>query len=618
MANTVTNISKLDFSDIRQELKDYLKNQEEFTDYDFEGSGINALIDVLSYNTHMNAMIAHLAANEPFLETAQLRSNVVSHAFTLGYIPKSVEASNCLLNIAIQGNVASPTQMILPNGFKFNGKINTKEYIFMTTGSYVATRTADNKFIYNGVYVAQGAYRTDRYTVDGITDTQQFIINSENADISSLKVVVYTNAATTNGITYNRFNDIALIGPDVPAYFIKENRFGKYSVFFGDNNISIKPPSGAIVELVYLETDGKEANGIVKLSAATQISSIDPSVQSLSVTFNEASTYTIGGRAREGIESVRRNAPLYHATQDRAVTANDYRILILNRFPELVDCSVWGGEEADPPVYGKVFIAPAVPTGERLTTSTKTNILAFLKTKNIGAIIPEIQDSEYSFIKLFIGVNYNPNVTDLSVPNLESVVRAYVSLFNSETLNRFNSVFRQSVFLAEVNNLDEGIISSVTRTRIYKLLSPNPTKANDYLIKFPCKIYTEDEGSIKSSVFLVEGIPMRLRDEPTPGDEYRYRLYFVDAVTGNRITQYTDVGYMLPEKGEVYIQNVKFDLANPITIEVSPDSYDIAPIYNQLIFIKDEDVSVEMQFDTIAVNGSNGTSAYKTFTRNGD
>jgi hypothetical protein len=621
MANTVTNISKLDFTDIRQELKDYLKNQEEFTDYDFEGSGINALLDVMSYNTHMNAMIAHLSVNEPFLETAQLRSNVVSHAFTLGYVPKSYEASNCLLDIVIQGTETSPTQMILPDGFKFSGRINVKEYIFITTNSYTATRTADNKFIYNNVYVAQGEYKTDRYTVDGVTESQQFIVNSDQADISSIEVVVYDNAATTDGVSYNLFNNIGLVGPDAPAYFVKENRFGKYSIFFGDNNISIKPPSGAIVELTYLETEGKDANGIVVLNPATPITEIDPTVLSVTSRFNGANTYTTGGRFQETTESIRRNAPLYHATQDRAVTANDYRILILNKFTELVDCSVWGGEEADPPVYGKVFIAPAVPQGERLTTSAKSNILSFLKTKNIGAILPEIIESEYAFIKLFLGINYNPNATELSPASMEAAVRAYTTLYNEGSLNRFSSVFRQSNFLTDLNNLDEGIISSIVRTAVYKILSPNPTKPEDYLIKFPCEIYPEPAekgGSIKSSVFLVEGISMRLRDETIVGDSSRHRLYFVDAVTNNKIGKYADVGYLVPAKGEVYIQNVKFDLANPITLEVRPDAYDIAPIYNQLIYIKAEDVTIEMRLDTIATNGTNGVSSYRTFTRHGD
>jgi hypothetical protein len=621
MANTVSNISNLDFASIRQELKDFLQDQEEFIDYDFEGSGISSLVDLLAYNTHMNAMMAHLTVNEPFLETAQLRSNIVSHAYTLGYIPKSAESAKATLDVVVTGTAASPTQIVFPDGFKFSGKINSKEYTFITDNSYVAIKDANNQFTYNDVSVIEGKAKTDRYNVDGLIPNQQFILTSDNADITTLKVTVYENASATIGETYTLFTEIATVGPRQRAYFLKENQLGKYSVFFGDNNISLKPTNGSVIELTYIETVGKASNGVNDLNAATQITDIDPTVASVATSFSGDLLYTFGGRVKEGDESIRRNAPIYHATQDRAVTANDYRSLILNRFQELVDCSVWGGEEADPPIYGKVFIAPAVPAGEKIPSSLKSNILAYLKNKNIGAIVPEILDSEYAFIELFIGVNYNPNKTQLSVANLKEEVRSYVTRYNNEILNRFNTVFRASNFLSDLDSLDEGIISSVTRTKLYKILLPNPTKPEDYSIKFPCRIYAEigeEGGTIQSSIFQVEGVNMRVGDEFITDDPLRLRLFFYDAVTGNKINQYNNVGYIDLEKGEVVITNVKFDLANPITLKVQPDSYDIAPIYNQLIYIKTEDVNIEMRLDTISVNGSNGIAAFKTFGKHED
>ena len=188
-------------------------------------------------------------------------------------------------------------------------------------------------------------------------------------------------------------------------------------------------------------------------------------------------------------------------------------------------------------------------------------------------------------------------------------------------MNRFNTVFRASNFLSDLDSLDEGIISSVTRTKLYKILLPNPTKPEDYSIKFPCRIYAEigeEGGTIQSSIFQVEGVNMRVGDEFITDDPLRLRLFFYDAVTGNKINQYNNVGYIDLEKGEVVITNVKFDLANPITLKVQPDSYDIAPIYNQLIYIKTEDVNIEMRLDTISVNGSNGIAAFKTFGKHED
>ena len=613
----MSDLTKLDFEDIQKQLKEYLKNQSEFTDYDFEGSGISALVDLLAYNTHMNAMMGHIVINESFLETAQIRSNVVSHAQLLGYVPKSRKASHTLLDITLTANSSGPSQVTIPQNTRFTGKINNKDYTFVTSTSYSALNNGNNTYTFKNVKIIEGRERIERYNVDSIVNDQQFVLNSTNPDIDTLRVVVYDNPTSTVGTNYALFNNIRLTNPNSLAYFIKEDQFGKYSVSFGDGQIARKLDSGEVVELKYYETAGREANGIISFSLVSALTSIHPTLTNISVSFANGYSYSMGGRDAETTESIRKNAPIYHSTQDRAVTANDYRVLILNNFPELSDCSVWGGQDNQPPIYGKVFISPALPTSERISSTLKENIITFLRTKNIGAITPEVVDSEYSFIKLFIGVNYDTNKTDLSQGNIEALVRAYVDTYNADYLNRFNNVFRLSNFLASIDDLDAGIISSIVRTTLYKQFNPNPTRVEDYIIKFPCKIYIDrsSNSNIDTNSFKVENIDMLIGDEEDPNNTDRRILYFYNANTGIKVNAYNNIGYINISKGEIVIQSVKFDSTNPIRIEIKPDSYDIAPIFNQLLFIKSDDVSIEMKFDTVSSNGASGLSTYKTFTR---
>lgn len=618
MSNTVSNIANLDFDDIKQELKDYLKNQDQFVDFDFEGAGITALIDLLAYNTHLNAMMSHIVINESFLETSQVRSNVVSHAQLLGYVPASRISSSIEVDITLTGIPETPAQIILREGLRFIGRINNREFSFRSSTSYPTLNNGNNTYTFNNVKLIEGQIRTDRYVVDNDIEDQQFIIQSDNPDITNMEVTVFDNPTATVGATYTSFTQNQITGPDAKAYFIKENKFGEYSVSFGDGRISRELRAGERVEIKYFETVGADANGITTFSLASALSSIHPTLTNISISKSKGFDFSLGGRSAEGVESVRKNAPIYFATQDRAVTANDYRALILNQFTQLSDCSVWGGQDASPPVYGKVFIAPALPTSERLPTTLKENIINFLRTKNIGSITPEVVDSEYNFIDLFVGIKYDTNRTDLSRANIEAIVRTFIKEYNENNLNSFNSVFRSSNFLAQIDALDEGIISSVVKTNLYKNFTPNPLKAEDYTIKFPTEIIIDASSidNVRSTSFNIEGITARIGDEAVVGDPTTRRLFFFNPTSGAKIPGYGNVGSADVLNGIINIRGIKFDLTNQIRIEVTPNSFDIAPIFNQLLFIKEEDVTIEMSPDTVSSIGSAGLSRFQTFPRN--
>ena len=614
MAKTnITDVSKLDFENIRQELKTFLEGQDEFTDYDFDGSGLSVLIDLLSYNTQYNAMLAHLNMNESFLDTAQVRSNVVSHAQLLGYVPRSSLSSRVEVDLVVQGDENSPNNITIPRGHKFVGKINNKEYNFIVLSPKVATRLADNTFRFYNIPVYEGTLRTERFRVDGVQKFQKYEINSEIVDMETISVYVFENPNTEVFVNYPYYENANNVGPDSKVHFRSENRFGRYDIYFGDGFLGYKPTSGSIVEVQYVETAGKEGNNIRTLSSAQPIEGLN----AITVTFSEGYTSTYGGEPKESMDSIRYNAPINFSTQDRAVTANDYRVLLLQEFDDIQDVSVWGGEDNDPPIYGKVFIAPALKNQERATETFKESLSLFLKGKNVGAITPDIVDAEYTNIEVEVLFKYDLNLTNKTIGDLESLVLQKVIDYNTNNLNRFDGILRASNLSSQIDNIDSGIINNVLKLNMYKEFRPNPLIANDYTLKFSNKIYISyrDEPTVESSIFQLDGIDCRFADEPIVGSEPLRRLYVYSVATGDKIVKYSDVGVVDPLASTVTIKNLKFDLSNIVRITVKPESFDIAPKYNQLINIDSNAITITSEQDTVSTLGSTGLSAYETFSR---
>lgn len=615
MAKTnITDVSKLDFESIREELKTFLQGQDEFTDYDFDGSGLSVLIDLLSYNTHYNAMLAHLNMNESFLDTAQVRSNVVSHAQLLGYVPKSRQSARVEVDIVVQGTSESPSTITIPRGHRLVGKINNKEYNFLVLTPKIGTKLSDNSYRFNKVPVFEGSLKKERFRVDGIQKFPKYELVSETIDMDTISVNVYENPNSNVYIPYPYYINANNVSPDSTVHFRSENRFGRYDIYFGDGFLGYKPTAGSIVEVEYVENSGKEGNNIRVLSTAQPIQGINDVIVSLS----EGYTSTYGGEEKESIESVKFNAPVNFATQDRAVTANDYRVLLLQAFNDIQDVSVWGGEDNEPPIFGKVFIAPALKNQEKLTETFKDNIRLFLKGKNVGAITPDIIDAEYTNIEIEAQVKYDLNLTQRTLGDIESIVRQTIIDYNDQYLNRFDGVLRSSNLSTMIDNKDPGIINTSFKLNMYKEFRPNPLKADDYTLKFSNKIYisSSDEMTMDSSIFRLDGVNCRFGDEPILGSSNNLRrIYVYEVTTGLKIEKYSDVGYIDPVNSTVFIKNIKFDLSNYVRITAKPDSFDIAPKYNQLVNIDPSEIKVTAESDTVSSLGSSGLSDYETFSR---
>ena len=605
-------LTKLDFVQIKDSIKEFLKSQDEFTDYDFEGSGLNVLMDVLAYNTHYNALLAHMTLNESDLATAQVRSNVVARAQSLGYIPKSEKASTVNLDITVQGTAETANRITLKRGYKVSGKINNKTFYFVVLSDATAVKLSDNTYKFVNIPVFQGALKSETFRTDGLAPFQKFEISSPKVDTETLAVTVFETENAVSGRSYAFFEKINQTRADSEVYFYSENNFGKYEFYFGDGYLGKNPPSGSKVVAEYLVTDGKEANGITTFSSAGSIENI----ADITVTKSQGSLRSSGGSSKESIESIRFNAPVNYATQDRAVTADDYRSLLIRQFTDIQDISVWGGEDNDPPIYGKVFVAIALKNQERVTETFIESVRLYLKDKNVGAITPDIQEAEYTNIEIDVGLKYDSNKTKLTAGQIESAVSQTILKYNEDNLLSFNGVFRMSNLLSLIDQTDSGIVNSVIRSRMYKRFRPFPLRSEDYLISFPnpFEISTTDNTVIDSSIFLLDGVDCKFSDQPIENNTNR-KVVVINNATGEVIPKYSNVGTVNPEKGTVTLTNIKFDLSNFVTIYAKPDSFDISPKYKQLLIIPAETISITSELDTVSLLGSTGLSDYQTFGR---
>jgi len=607
------NVTELDFDQIKDNIKNYLRAQDKYNDYDFEGSGMSILLDILAYNTHYNAMAAHFALNEAFLDSAQIRGNVVSHAKLLGYTPRSASAATAYVNITVNNPIGTPIppSITLPRGTKLISVIDGEEYGFVVVESItVLYDSANNRFFFENVPVKQGTLKTMTYRIDEYIPNQKFEIPDEDIDLSTMRVRIKANDNSTQYDIYTPFTTLTSVGGDTKVYFYQENSAAKYEIYFGDGIIGAKPRSDNIVELEYVYTSAEDANGARTFDIVSEIEgNSDITVVTVSA--------SAGGSVRENIESIRFNSPLSYITQNRAVTADDYRAIIVKEYGDIDAISVWGGEDANPPDYGKVFIAIKPKSAETLTTAEKSFIVEnILKQKNVVSITPFMVDPEYTYIKLETFFKYNPNLTDRKKAELQSLVSSVVSDYNDTELKQFDGVFRFSKLLRNIDASDPAILNSYMRVYMFKIITPSNTMNNNYDLEFASPIYTtsSDESVMESTSFLINGIVHYFADTKITGSTDR-RIYMYKIVDSIRTTVSLDAGRIYTTEGRVVINNFRPDTTDPIQLTFIPNSNDLAPKRNQLLSVDMTQVTVNGEIDTIAVSGSAGTVNYKTTSR---
>ena len=623
------NVSELDFDSIKSNMIKYFKRDDSpFKDWNFEGSGLNTILDVLAYNTHYNAMLAHMSINETFLDTAQLRSSVVSNAKLLGYVPNSYNAPKAVINVSFAPKAGSTPNkfIILPKGSKFSSILNGTNYIFSTVESHqLVYDAAINRYI-GTVSIYEGVFRTQKYQVNSSLQYPDYVIDSVNVDISKISVRVYANGDSSNYTVFNKFESFDVISADNPLYFIQENTLGRYEISFGDGRFGKKPNNLSVIEVEYFITNGSAANGCTLFNyiGGLSLEDIRDSVIStplVSVYTDESEkTYSAsGGTEKESLDSIRFNAPLAYVAQNRAVTINDYASIIKSEFPKAESISIWGGENHIPKSYGKVFVSIKPRDGLYLSEEDKTFIYSFLRPRSVLTIQPVIVDPYYIRLSLDVLVKYNRNLTDLSKTELEEKIKSYIVEYNDTTLESFDKVFTYSTLLSNVIRQDPSIVNGHLRVYLTQTYKNIPTRRESFSIDFGAPLDVDDGKTISFSSGYYDsaiGRDVYIGDTQDPKDSKKRILYsYYRKSNGKLVKRNKNIGYIDLSTGVANINTLPTNGPIDITLEVIPQSNDIVPDRNQIIIIDTNRLSVIADVDVIATGGMANSSYYIPFKR---
>src|SRR6056300_165597 len=484
MASNKLTVSDLDFDSIKLNLKTFLQSQAEFQDYNFEGSGFAILLDLLAYNTHYLGFNANMLANEMYLDSADIRKNIVSLAKMLGYTPTSPKAPTASIDILV--NNASGTSITMAKGTTFTTSVDGTSYQFVTNAAHTITPSS-GVYRFSSIPVYEGTLVTFKYTVDSSDPDQRFIIPSVNADTSTLKVQIQNSVSDTTTATWSKATGFTSLDNTSKVYFLQEGEDGKCEVYFGDGVVGKSLADGNIVILEYIVTNKAEANSASTFTLSGSVGGFTD------VTITTVSSAQ-GGAEAQSKESIRYNAPLQYARQDRAVTTSDYETLVQELYPNAQSVSAWGGEDDETPIYGVVKIAIKAASGSTLTEATKDSIVAQLRKYNVASVRPEIVDPEITKLLLATNVKYDERATTKTSDTIKSEVLTTLTDYNSNTLSKFDGVFRHSKITGLIDATDTSILSNITTLKIRKDLVPSLSLSTKYDIYFRNAIHNPHSG----------------------------------------------------------------------------------------------------------------------------
>jgi hypothetical protein len=477
-------VTELDFDTIKQNLKTFLKQQDQFTDYDFEGAGLSVLLDILAYNTHYNSYYTNMVANEAFLDSALLRDSVVSHAKTLGYTPFSTKAPISFINFTVQANNNDSATLTIPKGYSFlSNQIDGKSYNFVVMKDVTATKV-NSTYYFENLPILEGQLITYTFVYDEQSNPKQiFTIPEENVDITTLSVSVSPSSGNTSVQPYNLVTDILDVSATSNVFFLQESRSSKYQIYFGNNSVGKKLPDGAIVYVSYLVTFGNESNKANGFVARAPL--IDSLSQSQSNFIINVVSPASGGSTRETIDSIKFNSISQYTTQNRLVTTSDYESYIKKNYPAIDSLSVWSGDQEIPRIYGKVFISLKPKNNYFISELEKQRIIEdIIKSKSIVSVSTEIRDPDFLYVLIKTNVRYEKNKTFLSDEALKSSIRNSILLYNNTNLNKFNSTLIVSRLQDDIDSSDNSFLGNDVTLRVQKRFSPLLNKKASYAINF--------------------------------------------------------------------------------------------------------------------------------------
>ena len=616
MASNKFVVSDLDFDAIKLNLKAFLQDQPEFSDYNFEGSGFSVLLDLLAYNTHYLGFNANMLANEMYLDSADIRKNIVSIAKMLGYTPTSPKSPTASIDVTINNVTGSPATITAAKGTAFTTTVDGNTYQFITNASQTISPTA-GVYKFSNLSVFEGTLVTFKYTVDSTDVDQKFIIPSANADTSTLKVSIQNSVSDTTTSTYTLATGVTSLSSTSKVYFLQEQEDGKFEVYFGDGVLGTQLSDGNIVILEYIVSNKTEANGASAFTLSTNIGG-----------FTDVSISTVlnaqGGAEGQAKESIRFNAPLQFSAQDRAVTTADYESLVQSIFPNAQSVSAWGGEDEENPVYGVVKIAIKAASGSTLTNTTKTDIVTQLQKYNVASVRPEIVDPEITKILLTSNIKFNEKATTKTATTLKSDVITTITNYNTNTLSQFDGVFRFSKLSSLIDATDTSILSNITTLKIRKDFTPTLASSTRYDVYFRNALFNPHSGHnaaaggiLESSGFKISGDSSTVffLDDDGQGNVRRYSFSGATRVYANN-TQGTidyDTGAITINSLSVLsVENIRGAASTKIELTVVPQSNDVVPVRDQIIEIDTANSSITVEPDTFVGGSSEAGVGYTT------
>ncbi len=589
-------IDGVNFVQIRDNFKNYLKNQDQFTDFNFDASGISTLLDILTFNTYYNSFYVNMVATETNLNTAQRRNSIVNLAGSLNYIPRSTTAAKIkgTVKLTVTG---TPSTITLPQYTRFDAVYEGVTYSFVTQEPL--TFTLASNYTLTNVELTQGRSVQERYTVNLLDGTQKFVISNAKVDTSTLLVRVQTSSTIGTLRVFENPTNIVEVTSTTLAYFLKEIEDGKYEITFGDNVLGVGLDNDNIVILDYIITEGASGNQIREITLASAIANVEDA----EFTANDVSR---GGEDRETPERIKFAAPKFYTAQNRAVTVEDYRAILLNA-PNIGSVSVWGGEDNDPPFYGKVFIAVKPVVGEQLTTTEKDSIVrTILKGKKILTVQNEIVDPEFIFITITADVKYDPEQTVATQDSVNSKILDTIKLYNDTDINQFSKYLRYSKLSRLIDTCERSILNSELTLSMYKEIDLQLGQSSRYVIDFSNGIAKTtvgrlssfgygQGGSITSGAFTFQGFTNCFLEDNNG------ILRVFRKVEQNIFGVAQNVGTINYDTGQLILNdfNPTAIAAGGVTLKIFaiPSGSDILPLRGQIISIRDADITVNLTND---------------------
>jgi hypothetical protein len=578
-------VNNLDFNEIRTALVEYLRADSDFTDYDFEGSTLSVLIDLLAYNTYYTAFNTNMVVNELFLSSATLRDNVVTLAKQLGYNPKSITAPVAYVNFDVNFTGTTPDVTFLKKGTGFNTIFDGNLYQYVVVDDQEAS-VVNGVAEFKNVPIYEGSLITNSYTVNTSLKSQRFTIDNPGADISTVRVKVFEGQNSSFFEIFEFADNILNVNKNSPVYFIEEIEDEKYQLFFGDDVIGKKLQNGQFIEISYLVTNGSVTNGARTFTFAGILEDINGNSNfPVEITvFNNLNTPADGGEEIESISKIRFNAPKYYGTQDRAVTAGDYAATVRKIYPAVADIITYGGEDARVPEYGKVKIVIKPKNSVLLSSITKQEIIRKLKPYMVASVTPDIEDPSVVYVEITSSIFYDRSKTIQKPEEIKSkVISALNQYIQQSDTEKFNGKFRYSKFIGVIDEADKSINSNTTSVTIRKDFYPQINSQSFYEICYQNSFNVDcDEVSIFSTGFVTAEYPnTTVYFEDRSG---KIVLYRIDSLTGEKITVSDSLGTVDYDKGELMLYNLtiikgSFD-DNKIEVRARPRSNDIVALRN--------------------------------------